>query len=289
MRTAQELARDFLRRVHGLAGLVDHDAGRAGRLRVDLEDHGLRDPDATRLQGGFERGAQRARLAPRVREPRLHQEMALLLRRRVEEDVRDSFRRQVEVDVLRVAVRRAHLAVLELVAAFRIGLDQADDVMLADEAEPAVANLHPGQEVSQVHPTVRVHLEPVSLREVSQDAGPRAAEGLDLFVVEEELAFVAAVRAELFAGISVRTAFLEHASPPLGGWYSPTAYQVSSSRSVGRSASSTIRRPSFSRRSSNARTSGFARLLRCTYAIVAPFVRSTAWSIARPDAPSSAD
>src|SRR2546421_493912 len=208
MRTAQELARDFLRRVHGLAGLVDHDAGRAGRLRVDFEDHGLGDPD--------------------------------------------------------------------------------DDVMLADEAEPAVANLHRGQEVSQVHPTVRVHLEAVSLRKVSQDAGHRAAEELDLFVVEEELAFVAAVRAELFAEISVRTAFLEHASPPLGGWYSPTAYQVSSSRSVGRSASSTIRRPSFSRRSSNARTSGFARLLRCTYAIVAPFVRSTAWSIARPDAPSSA-
>src|SRR2546422_7446692 len=103
--------------------------------------------------------------------------MALLLRRRVEQDVRDSFRRQVEVDVLRVAVRRAHLAVLELVAAFRIGLDQADDVMLADEAEPAVANLHPGQGVSQVHPTLRGPLEPVSLPEMSPDAGHRAGEG----------------------------------------------------------------------------------------------------------------
>src|SRR5256885_148685 len=146
--------------------------------------------------------------------------------------------------------------------------------MLPDEPESAVPNLHRGQEVSKVHPTVRVHLEAVPLREVSQDAGHRAAEEFDLLVVEEELAFAAAVRAELFPEIAVRTTFLEHASPPLGGWYSPTAYEPSSSCAVGRSASRTMRRPNFSRRSSNARTSGFARLLRCTYAIVAPSVRN---------------
>src|SRR5213594_512432 len=106
--------------------------------------------------------------------------------------------------------------------------------MLADEAEPAVANLHRGQEVPEVHPTVRVHLEAVSLREVSQDAGHRAAEELDLLVVEEELAFGAAVRAELFPEIPERTTFLEHASPPLGGWYSPSPYEPSSCGSTER-------------------------------------------------------
>src|SRR3989441_10656041 len=109
-----------------------------------------------------------------------------------------------------------------------------------------------------------VHLEAVSLRKVSQDAGHRAAEELDFLVVEEELAFVAAVRAELFPEISVRTTFLEHASPPVGGWYSPTAYQVSSSRSVGRSASRTMRRPRPPSRPSHARTPGFASPFRCT-------------------------
>src|SRR5881628_256649 len=276
MRPSEEFSGNFFGRVDGLPGLVDHDPGRAGGLRVDLEDDGLGDPNAARLEGGLERGTEVDHLAVRRPEARLHQEMALILRRRVEQDVRDPFGRQVEVDVLRVAVRRAHLPVLELVAAFRIGLDQPDDVMLADEAEPAVANLHGGQEVPEVHPTVRVHLEAVSLREVSQDASHRAAEELDLLVVEEELAFAAAVRAELFPEIAVRTTFLEHASPPLGGCYSPTAYEPSSSCAVGRSASRTMRRPNFSRRSSNARTSGFARLLRCTYAIVAPSVRSTA-------------
>src|SRR5207245_9492275 len=88
-----------------------------------------------------------------------------------------------------------------------------------------------------------VHLEAVPLRKVSQDAGHRAAEELDFLIVEEELAFAAAVRTELFPEIPVRTAFLEHASPPLGRWYSPTAYQLSSSRSVRRSASRTTRRP----------------------------------------------
>src|SRR5712692_8708975 len=86
--------------------------------------------------------------------------------------------------------------------------------MLPDEAETAVANLHRGEEVSQVHPTVRVHLEPVSLRKVSQHTSHRAPEELDLLIVEQELAFAAAMRAELFPEISVRTAFLEHASPP---------------------------------------------------------------------------
>src|SRR6059036_4310978 len=232
MRPSEEFSGNFFGRVDGLPGLVDHDPGRAGGLRVDLEDDGLGDPNAARLEGGLERGTEVDHLAVRRPEARLHQQMALLLRRRVEQDVRDPFGRQVEVDVLRVAVRRAHLPVLELVAAFRIGLDQADDVMLADEAEPAVANLHRGQEVPEVHPTVRVHLEAVSLREVSQDAGHRAAEELDLLVVEEELAFAAAVRAELFPEIAVRTTFLEHASPPLGGWYSPTAYEPSSSCAV---------------------------------------------------------
>src|SRR5712691_6518193 len=107
--------------------------------------------------------------------------------------------------------------------------------MLADEAEPAVANLHGGQEVSQVDPPVRVHLEAVPLREMSQDAGHRAAEEFDLLIVEEEFAFAAAVRAELFPEIAVRTTFLEHASPPLGGWYSPSAYEPSSSGSTERS------------------------------------------------------
>src|SRR5207245_7547846 len=107
-----------------------------------------------------------------------------------------------------------------------------------------------------------VQLEAVSLRKVSQDAGHRAAEELDFLIVEEELAFAAAVRAELFPEIAVRTTFLEHASPPLGGWYSPTAYQVSSSRSAGRSASLTMRRPCASSCSSYVRTSGFDRLLR---------------------------
>src|SRR5713226_3998898 len=134
--------------------------------------------------------------------------------------------------------------------------------MLPDEAETAVANLHRGEEVSQVHPTVRVHLEPVSLRKVSQHTSQRAPEEFDLLVVEEELAFAAAVRAELFPEISVRTAFLEHASPPLGGWYSPTAYQVSACRSAGRSASLTMRRPFASSCFSSVRTSGFDRLLR---------------------------
>src|SRR5436309_14791882 len=111
-----------------------------------------------------------------------------------------------------------------------------------------------------------VHLEAVPLRKVSQDAGHRAAEELDFLIVEEELAFAAAVRTELFPEIPVRTAFLEHASPPLGGWYSPTAYQVSSSGSTGRSASRTMRLPRRSSRSSNVRTSALAPLLRCPYA-----------------------
>src|SRR3989442_12622899 len=262
MRPAEEFSGDFLRRVDGLPGLVDHDAGRAGGLRIDLGDDGLGDSDAARLEGGLKGRTEVDHLAVRRSEARLHEEMALFFRRRIEQDVRDPFGRQIEVDVFRVAVGRAHLSVLELVAPFRVGLDQPDDVMLADEAEPAVANLHGGQEVAQVHPPVRVHLEAVPLREMSQDAGHRAPEEFDLLVVEEELAFAAAVRTELFPEISMRTAFLEHASPPLGGWYSPTAYQVSSSRSAGRSASLTMRRPRASSCSSYVRTSGFDRLLR---------------------------
>src|SRR2546428_833840 len=81
---------------------------------------------------------------------RLHEELALRIRRRTEQDVGDPFGGQIEVGVRRVAVGRALLSVLELVAALRVGLEQPDDGMRADEAEPAVANLHSGQEVSQV-------------------------------------------------------------------------------------------------------------------------------------------
>src|SRR3989449_2982906 len=180
MRTAEELARDFLRRVHGLAGLMDHDAGRSGLIRIDLEDHGLRDPDAARLEGGFERRAQMDHLAVRGPEARLHQEVALLFRRRIEQGVRDPFRRQIEVDVLRVAVRRAHLPVLELVAAFRVGLDQADDVMLPDEPESAVPKLHPRYGDAEGHPTPRVPLHALPLPGVTPGARPPAAEGVAL-------------------------------------------------------------------------------------------------------------
>src|SRR3989442_5548405 len=106
--------------------------------------------------------------------------MALVLRRRVEEDVRDSFRRQVEVDVLRVAVRRAHLPVLELVAAFRVGLDQADDVMLPDEPESAGPQLHPGQGVFKVHPNLRAPLDGVPPPGTWHDAGHAVTPEVDL-------------------------------------------------------------------------------------------------------------
>src|SRR3989442_8219699 len=112
--------------------------------------------------------------------------MALFFRRRIEEDVRDPFGRQIEVDVLRVAVGRAHLSVLELVAAFRVGLDQPDDVMLADEAEPAVSNLHGGQEVSPGPPPPRGPLQGGPLPGMSQNARPRAAAGVDLLLVQGE-------------------------------------------------------------------------------------------------------
>src|SRR5947209_19397757 len=107
-----------------------------------------------------------------------------------------------------------------------------------------------------------VHLEAVSLRKVSQDAGHRAAKELDFLIVEEELAFAAAVRAELFPEIAVRTTFLEHASPPLGGWYSPTAYQVSPSCAAGRSASRATRTHRPATPASHARPSGYERLSR---------------------------
>ena len=107
-------------------------------------------------------------------------------------------------------VGRPDLAVLELVAALGIRLDQPDHVVLADETEPAVSNLNRGQEVAEVHPSVGIHLEAVPLREMPQDPGHRATEQLDLFVVQQELPFTAAVRAEFLPEISVRTTFLEH-------------------------------------------------------------------------------
>src|SRR5207244_4937280 len=92
MRPPQEFPGDLLRRVDGLPGLVDHDAGRAGGLRIDLEDHGLRDSDATRLEGGFERRAKVDHLPVRRSETRLHEEMALFSRRRIGQVVRALFR-----------------------------------------------------------------------------------------------------------------------------------------------------------------------------------------------------
>src|SRR3989441_12513615 len=113
---------------------------------------------ASGCECGFDRRAKVDHLAARRPEARLHQEMALLLRRRVEQDVRDAFGWQIEFDVLRVAVRRAHLPVLELVAAFRVGLNQADDVMLADESEAAGGELCGGAGSPEVDPTTSVRL-----------------------------------------------------------------------------------------------------------------------------------
>src|SRR5947208_6171174 len=210
LRSTEELVRDFLRRIHRLPGLVDYDAGRPGGLRIDLQDDRLRNADAAGLEGRLERRAEVDHLAVRRPQPRLHQEVALLLRRRIEQDVRDALRRQIEFEVHRVPVGRPDLAVLELVAALGIRLDQPDHVVLADETEPAVSNLNRRQEVAEVHPSVGIHLEAVPLREMPQDPGHRATEQLDLFVVQQELTFTAAVRAEFLPEISVRTTFLEH-------------------------------------------------------------------------------
>ncbi len=142
--------------------------------------------------------------------------MALLLRRRIEQDVGDAVRRQVQIEVLRVAVRRADLAVVELVAALRVCLDQADDVVLSEEPEPTIPDLHRREKVPEVHPSMGVHLEAVSFREMPQDAGHRPAEDFDLLVVQEEFTLVPAMGAELLAEVTVRTTFLQHR--PLLGW-----------------------------------------------------------------------
>src|SRR5207245_8450231 len=208
------LARDFRRCEDGLAGFVDHDAGVPGGLRVDFQDDRLRDPDAARFERGLERRAEVDHLPIRRSKPRLHEDVALLRRGRIEQEVRDAFRREVESEVQRVTVRRADLAVLELVAPLRVRLDQADDMVLPHKSESAVSNLHRGEEVPKVDPTVGVHLEAVPLREVSQDARHRAAEDLDLLVVEQELALAAAVRTEFVPEETVRTTLLQHPSPP---------------------------------------------------------------------------
>src|SRR5438046_8844537 len=113
--------------------------------------------------------------------------MALLLRRRIEQDVRDAVRRQVQIEVLRVPVRRADLAVVELVAALRVCLDQADDVVLSEESEAAIPDLHRRKEVPEVHPSMRVHLEAVSLRVMPHNAGHRPAEDLYVPILPAEV------------------------------------------------------------------------------------------------------
>src|SRR2546430_715646 len=110
---------------------------------------------------------------------------------------------------------RSGFPVVELVSALRVRLNQADDVMLPEEAEPTVPDLYRGQEVPKVDPPVRVHLEAVSFREVPQDAGHRPSEDLDLFVVQEEFALVPAMGTELLAEVTMRTTFLQH-RPLLG-------------------------------------------------------------------------
>src|SRR5207237_6899162 len=94
--------------------------------------------DPTGFERGFERRAQVDHLPVRRAQSRLHEQMALLLRRRIEQDVRDAVRRQVQIEVLRVPVRRADLAVVELVAALWVCLDQADDVVLWSGSEAAI-------------------------------------------------------------------------------------------------------------------------------------------------------
>src|SRR5712692_11032930 len=56
--TPQEFVRDFLRRVHGLPRLVDHNAGLTRGFRIDFEDHGRSDSDSTGLEGRLEGRAQ---------------------------------------------------------------------------------------------------------------------------------------------------------------------------------------------------------------------------------------
>jgi hypothetical protein len=60
---------------------------------------------------------------------------------------------------------------------------------------------------------VGVHLEAVPLGEVPEDARHRPTEDFDFFVVEKELPFVAAMRAELVSEVSVRTTLFEHLAP----------------------------------------------------------------------------
>src|SRR5437899_5468456 len=63
----------------------------------------------------------------------------------------------------------------------------------------SIPDLHRRKEVPEVHPSMCVHLEAVSLREMPQDAGHRPAEDLDLLVVQEEFTLVPAMGAELLA------------------------------------------------------------------------------------------
>src|SRR3989449_8469016 len=174
----QVLARDFLRCEDGLAGFVDHDAGVPGGLRVDFQDDRLRDPDAARFERGLERRAEVDHLPIRRSKPRLHEDVALLRRGRIEQEVRDAFRRQVEIEVQRVTVRRADLAVLELVAPLGVRLNQADDMVLPYKSESAVPNLPRGGEGPQGDPTAGGPLHGRPLPGAAPEARPRSAPDL---------------------------------------------------------------------------------------------------------------
>src|SRR5437773_4539272 len=149
-------------------------------------------------------------------EARAQQDAAFLLTRGVEEDVRDVVRWKVQVDVEAMPVRRPDPAVPELVPSLRVRLNQPEDMVGLEEPESPIPNRHCGDEVSEVDPPVRVHLEAVPLGEVAEDPGHRAAHGVDLLVFQEEAGGgVAAHRADLVTAIvSVRTTFPEQGDPP---------------------------------------------------------------------------
>src|SRR5512136_1083399 len=88
-------------------------------------------------------------------------------------------------------------------------------MMGPQELEPLVADLHGGQEVAEIDPAVGIHLETVPLGEVAEYPGHGPSKGLDLLVVQEELALVPAERAHLGPVVPMRTALLQHrVSPP---------------------------------------------------------------------------
>src|SRR2546426_8969546 len=149
-------------------------------------------------------------------EARAEKHTEFLLRCRIEQDVRDVLRREVEVQVQAVAVRRPDPTVPEFVPALRVRLDEPQDVVRFQEPEPLVPDREGRDEVVEVDPSVRVHLQAVPVREMAEDARHRPAEGVDLLVLEQEAGVrCAAHRAHLFtAVVSVRTAFPEQGNPP---------------------------------------------------------------------------